>query len=273
MNSTIAEYDDFIGDNKASAANEVRSLIKHVISLLSDINMQERSSDRIVRAHNMYTIYTLLFLNYTTGYRGVKSPLRNFCDYDASIKSLLIKDKDNVDGYMTRIVHIPSALAIQLEYYNEYRKSLMNMLNLINRDLKITNAFSLNLHPNLLKQCNAVEIENIKATYHKRDYCFPFLFFLKQNMEFNEIKPSKYIDMLSWKGMEGNSGRHFFRTYLVQHGCKTEIIDAAMGHWEHGNEPYGPYSCLSPHFIKKEIKPYLENMLQECGWQTIRMKL
>ena len=273
MSSIIAEIDDLIGDFKASNVGEVKLLIKHVTSLLDDINIQERSSDRMIRAHNIYTIYTLLFLNYSTGYRGVKNPLQNFEDYDASSKSLLIKDKDNVDGYMTRVVYVPSGLAIQLEYYSEYRKSLMNMLNLINRGSKITNAFTLNFHPNLLSQCNSTEIEAIKSTYHKRDYCFPFLFFLKKNMGFNELTPSKYLDLLSWKGLEDNSGRHFFRTYLVQHDCRTEVIDAAMGHWKHGNEPYGPYSCLSPHLVKQEIMPYLENMVQECGWKAIGMKL
>jgi len=59
------------------------------------------------------------------------------------------------------------------------------------------------------------------------------------------------------------------RTRLREKGVSGEIVDAFMGHWEHGQEPFGRYSSLSPTDYRRMLESPLQELLQEAGWEVV----
>lgn len=266
----IAAPEQLIGNDRAQSVNEVQKLISFLLETIEYFNQAERSKARLSNLHNFYTAYTLLFLQFTTSYRGVRNPLQDHCDIHHGL--LLISDKDNVDGYMTRIALIAEPLHVQLQMYQQHRLNLIREMSLCNPSNNLVASFKSNIHPTLLKQIGAEELDinEIREAYPKRDTCFPFLFFINEKFQFQEAGPKTCLQILNYPGLYPNSGRHFFRSFLVHKSCRTEIIDAAMGHWNHGSEPYGPYSCLSPFVVIETIKPFINQLISECGWAPVK---
>jgi hypothetical protein len=52
--------------------------------------------------------------------------------------------------------------------------------------------------------------------------------------------------------------------------CAEDIIDAAMGHWLLGQEPWGRASCLSPRIYFELLDEHLSAILRDDGWIVAR---
>jgi hypothetical protein len=80
------------------------------------------------------------------------------------------------------------------------------------------------------------------------------------------LKP--YLDVAA------NTHRRFLRTELVERHCPHEIVDAFMGHWQHGEEPFGQFSSFSFAHYVATLRRYLEPLLTEIGiMQSISSRL
>lgn len=62
-----------------------------------------------------------------------------------------------------------------------------------------------------------------------------------------------------------NTHRRFLRTELIERRCPPEVIDAFLGHWQQGEEPYGPFSSFSARSYVETLRTYLEPLLAEIG--------
>lgn len=268
----LAGLDDFVGDDKAPSLEQVNELARHLERMLVKAKATAPGQKRLVLIHNIFTVYSVSMLNFLTGYRPVRSPLQCFDDWDQDQSLLFISDKDDVDGYMSRYAYVPPVLEEQLINYSDHRVQIFSELQAINSSLPILREHERNLHPQLLRILDKGDMEE-KALKHYSDrvICFPFLFLLNDKLQYRELRPSECLTQANTDWLQLNSGRHFFRTQLVQRGCTSEIIDAAMGHWDHGNEPFGPYSCLSPTLFKSSIKEHIDQMADDCCWIPLKV--
>jgi len=267
----IAEPDDLIGDDKTPSTQDVQHMVTSLIELYESMIRKPPSKTRVIDIHNIYSLYVLQFFSFSTAYRGVRSPFQNISDYNSNYCLMIISDKDDIDGYMTRVAHVSEKLDMQLRYYQKHCNQLINEIELFNPSSDIVKAARENIFPHYLKLLNSPDEKEraVLDNMSHRDRCFPFFFFLSDRKQFKEVRPSSYLDLSPVDWLRGDSGRHFFRSSLVWSECSTEVIDAAMGHWEHGNEPYGPYSCMSPNFVCERIKKHADQIVDECGWRVI----
>ena len=67
--------------------------------------------------------------------------------------------------------------------------------------------------------------------------------------------------------LPSNLQRHFLRTTLVG-SASAESIDAMLGHWVVGTEPWGRYSGLDPFIYAEDVRPLVDNALGRAGWQA-----
>jgi len=52
---------------------------------------------------------------------------------------------------------------------------------------------------------------------------------------------------------------------LLERGCVPEVVDAFMGHWQCGEEPFGAWSSFDfDHYII-ELRSHLEPLLRDIG--------
>lgn len=55
------------------------------------------------------------------------------------------------------------------------------------------------------------------------------------------------------------------RTELLTRGCATEAVDAYMGHWNMGEEPWATHSSFSFQQYRDEMEKFLVPLLDEIG--------
>ena len=63
-----------------------------------------------------------------------------------------------------------------------------------------------------------------------------------------------------------NANRHFLRTNLIADNCPVEVVDAFLGHWEIGQEPWGRFSGLSPIVYREKLEEHLIPLLVKNKW-------
>ena len=236
------EVDEVIGSDYSPKIASIQKAIECTLKTLS-VKPKSNFSHDVIEYHNLYTLYTVLFTGYCTGYRAVLDPFPSNIDIDPDDGLCLISDKDGSDYYNSRVVWLPNVLIKQLNLYREHRKIMMSFLvgNNANREL-------LDALPNL--------------------------FFVDSKFNIQNVRPSTLEPLLeSILPLPINSNRRFLRSKLRLRGCPPEIVDAFMGHWSRGEEPWGRYSTLSYHLIVKDLKKYLEPLVIDLGLKPIGSRI
>jgi hypothetical protein len=63
--------------------------------------------------------------------------------------------------------------------------------------------------------------------------------------------------------------RHFVRSQLLWAGCAGEAIDALLGHWIRGAEPWGRFSTLPPAKWSQQIDVALIPLVEQLGLKVL----
>jgi hypothetical protein len=59
------------------------------------------------------------------------------------------------------------------------------------------------------------------------------------------------------------------RTYLIEEKCPEDIIDAFLGHWDRGREPWASYGVVDPWGYRQKLLQYLEPLLELLGFEPV----
>lgn len=146
----------------------------------------------------------------------------------------------------------------QFHEYKKHRLQLISNLTIIN--------------PNLAKMLAEESKQTPRFKQSQEKKTLPFFFFLnKKTGQYENIRPSILKKQIQWTyELPANANRHFLRTRLRELDVPGEIVDAYMGHWEHGQEPFGKFSTLSAESFKKLLSPAIEEICLETGWKVIK---
>lgn len=206
------------------------SIIKMVRDTKSAIRSAKNSGD-ILNAHNMMTYYTVQMFAYGTGVRAICSPLSCVTAFDPNTKTVFISDKDGDDFYNSRLCILPRLVCQQLEAYQK--------------------------HVDKLKKTTYFSAINDKLLIDLPEY-----FYLDKHVHPIEIKPSiSFALQAPFFNLPMNTNRRFIRTYLMEKGVSGELINAFMGHWGVGQEPWGKFSTCSPFELIEMVAPNIDEML------------
>lgn len=217
-----------------------KAVINSIHSIKNDLRELRNKDNEIIKFHNLYTYYTYLLLMYSSGYRAIRNTLGNIKYIDFNSNSLIIRDKDGDDGYNTRLVYIPDTTINQIKLYKKHRDFILN---------------SLSTFPE--------EIWNIKDA--------PFLFFIDDKYELETLRPKNILNFSeSYLHAPANTSRRYIRSYLVSKKIHPEYIDYFMGHWAHGQEPWGRHSTLDEPIFKAEMLKAMSGLLDDLGFHIFR---
>jgi hypothetical protein len=192
----------------------------------------------------------VLLIGFVTGYRSIRDPLLQKAEIDRSTGFGVISDKDGDDLYHSRIIWLPEICFKQLDNYQEHLSQLEDWLFSHNQKLFFAS-----------RREDVVGRQVARKT--------PSLFFVKKNLRALDIRPKrmeKLMRRLDYH-LPTNANRHYLRSNLLKSGCPIEVINAFMGHWVPGVEPWGMYSGLSPLDYRRELRPKLESMLVDDKWE------
>lgn len=87
------------------------------------------------------------------------------------------------------------------------------------------------------------------------------------------IRKDIQLLMAEFLHFPANVHRRFMRTTLLDRDCPPEVVDAWMGHWNTGQEPWGAMSSFSYGDFVEELRKHLVPVLDELGFVAIRSSL
>ena len=225
-----------------------RKAVQNLISYLQKgfRGTLRKQSESIPLAHYHMLRYTAFLVNYATGYRAIHEPVPLVTEIDVPSGFAVIADKDSEDRYNSRLIWLPPVCAKQIQLFWEHAMRILPIL--VDHD------------PNILDLQSRTD----------RHFSVHALQFLGKNNKAAPLNPTKLaISVSRAYSLPVNSSRHYLRTNLLARRCPVEIIDAFLGHWERGEEPWGRLSGLSPTEYADTLSDYLVPLLAEDGWVAL----
>ncbi len=236
--------------------------VSYLVTALEDsLNIAEtlkpttnNSIDKLMRIHNCMSRYTAFLIAYSTGFRDIRDPFLSSAEIDWDSGFAVLSDKDSEDGYNSRLIWLPPVCLKQLQLYRQHLQNALYRFNIL-----IPGFYSMLDQP-------------------RRDANAPgcYMFFAKFNENRHELDAVTLRSVLlanrslySVYALPFNASRHYLRSSLLERKCPIEVINAFMGHFERGEEPWGAYSGLSPIHYRNALKDKLVPLLNDDGWKAL----
>lgn len=222
--------DGHIGSCRTPAPELISQFAAHSSKLVSSAR---RARDRR-RLHNALTFHTAAIIMLSTGLRPARSAHLQFRS-DSSLA--LVCDKV-VGDERVRPVPIGQLCREQVAYY---------LAHLSKMDFLPT---AIGLEPGASAELPFTIIDR-RGTSRRTTVAACWRFALRS---FSTCLPF-------------NIQRHFLRTALVG-SASAESIDAFLGHWVVGTEPWGRFSGLDPLVYAQDIGSVVDHALAKAGWRA-----
>jgi len=235
-------------------------LALHVATLKAHLaNARSASGTQLqhtVATHNALTLYTIQLFAFTTAIRAVNSPVLDLSNYDARTGLTAISDKDNNNQTKTRFISLPQVTVDQIRSYRDHLRGVSRPLQMHAPDLywELKDYLDGNLVTGkvplfylVIDPENAMRLVSVPATRSETN---------KRLQELNYSRPQ-------------NSNRHYLCSRLHDSGCPHEVIDAFMGHWSAGLEPYSIYSGTSILDCCVGVSDTIAAIANQDGWEVL----
>lgn len=186
--------------------------------------------------HNLYTAYTHWMLLWSTGFRAVHDPVGRPQEINRRRGFVFIADKTGDGNAHHRAVPAPDRLLEQLALYERH--------------------------------CEAVR----SRTYLMGAGANPHAFFLylDEKLSIQPATPALLSSELErFFALPINVSRHSLRSFLRKHSVPGGLVNAFMGHWGIGAEPWARYSTLDPEFFRASVAPVLESLIDSLGFEVV----
>jgi hypothetical protein len=239
----------FVGSRFVPRSETVTRLVENLRARVNEARDHFKKDKKPAGLHKELTVYTVMMLGYATGFRAVRDPLFQESEIDRTTGFGLISDKDSDDFYNARIIWLPQLCIQQLDNYQRHVKSLQRWLFSQNQDLFFK-----------------VRRQGVSGRCTSRE--FPALFLMNDSGDDLTVQPKLIEDLLAEINyhLPMNANRHYLRSNLIADNCPVEVVDAFMGHWERGQEPWCRYSGLSPLVYKEQLEKPLISLLKRHEW-------
>lgn len=213
-------------------------------------DLDRESVEAVAIYHNCFMLYSLLYQALSTTIRAISTPTQLYTTWERfpSRRNFLtgLSDKESQHYEKSRLVVLQPGLLAQFK-------------NLRNHHLQLKKQAGFRLK---------VIAPAIRA-------CGPFYFIDDQGVA---IPPSPdsvakaLLDFFDYP-LPANFHRAFLRTELLEMGCPIEVLDAFLGHFNHGESPFGMYSTFDYENYAKQISEYLDRLHQEIGLTPVKSRV
>ena len=232
----------YLGTPLCPKEDTVRKLVGDLQAKLSEKTLS------LVDRHNFYALYTSMMISFGTGFRAIHDPSFREMEIDTHWELGVISDKGN-SVYRTRYVYLAPVILKQIKYYREHVQAIYARLGVVN--------------PSLFNLVKTYDCEGLPLNFY----------WLSGDMEPLELlKPGVTKEILAKKfdyTIPVNAGRHFIKYNLIKAGCSPELVEAQLGHWEVGQEPWGAFSNLDPLDFVSQMACFIPDIMENSGWRAL----
>lgn len=255
----------FVGSLHVPTRASVRNTVRVAIDTVRRLASTTHSS--FAEQHNAYTAYLAFFLLATTGLRAVSSLLPARFDVDGVTGLCFVSDKDNDAYEQARIVWLHPTLLRQLDEYRTHVTRLRQYLALTSPQ-GISQLDGQRRTPPLSRHASPDRTDDL-ALLDKEG--MPTLFLLAA--EGGQLTPTFPAELQSLLGdtwqLRLGALRHFVRTELLRRAIPGEAINAALGHGERGEAPWGLLSSLPPIPWRRRLGEALVQVIADAGFEVL----
>jgi hypothetical protein len=254
-----------VGSRKVPSRSTVRNTVAHLRRRVWSSAKTYRSRgtpERLAEAHNAYALYTMHCILWSLAARGIRDPVPDLRHLDRRSGLVALCDKSAEDRYSTRLVWAPDGFFEHLEHYRKHLDALAERL------LLYAPTQADRIQRSLVHWRDSASVETVPEG-------LPAVVV--------EIIDGKLVPLTAEDAtgarmplrlrLAANSSRHYLRTYLADVGCPDDLIDAQLGHWQHGREPWGASSSLAPVMFARAMSRYLGGVLADLGFRPVRSPL
>lgn len=236
---------DSVGSRLCPETETISALVSDLKRPLDSTDTLRESRAAIIDYHNRYTLYTFLLMQFATGYRAVIDPILRLTDIDPITQTAIVRDKELPRDSNARLIPVVDVLQEQLVRYERHREVIQPL---------------------------ALELSDSEPNRHKVQNNF---FWLDSDAScVVELRPLTFHEQFSdTYPYPVNASRRYIRTKLIERSCPTESVDAFMGHWQHGQQPYGQYSTLPLLDVIDPVRHELTELMQDLGFTVINSAL
>ncbi|CAM3796426.1 hypothetical protein VRRI112168_00730 [Vreelandella rituensis] len=225
-----------VGSQLVPKTAYVERLVSNMLQHIKRADKTRSLPHALLDFHNAYTAYTIAMLMFCTGYRSIRDPLPRWDHISLSRRMIAIADKTDDRQSHARFLPLPDIMVTQLQYYLRHRDGVTGRLQL----------------------------------FLQEEWETPFMF-LDHHGHPKQVTPKRLQDQLNWPGSPPlNINRHYLHTQLKESSCCSELVDAFMGHWDAGQEPWANYSTFCPREYCNHITPVIAHLMQQQGWKALQ---
>ena len=254
---------NWVGNDRIPRAEVITTLVGAVRAKLTTSATRPKTATCWFERHNLLTVYTALGLAMATGARAIRTPFPDLTAVHGRTGTVALQEKDRVDESHARLVVLPGVVLAQTRDYLQHLIALFAA------------------HPALpmTLECRATKMRD-RSAYDSSTFEIDLrrtLFFL--DSEYPNDPASWLPEELTGSTLQthcnrisvgswpvANAGRHFLRSYLIQEGCAATLVNAHLGHWHYGEEPWAGPSAFDPVRYRQGILPYLNRLMDAIGY-------
>lgn len=240
----VSNLEYYLGTPNCPTPSTVKNIARELQSAVAS-----SIKSTLFHRHNLYALYTAMLISFGTGFRAIHDPSLKEVEIDFEYGVGIICDKGDV-SYRSRYVYLAPVVLDQIRYYRQHIQVIYTHLGVIN--------------PSLFDMLKCLDYEGLPLN----------LFWLKGELEPLELLTpgveKKILATNHQYSIPINAGRHYLKYQLQNADCSPELIEAQLGHWENGQEPWGQYSNLDPMDFIEQMAQYLPVILENDGWRAIR---
>lgn len=182
---------------------------------------------------NLYTLYTVWQFEFATGCRAIRTPYLAPTRVDAKTGFASWADKDDGSDHKRRLIWIPPGVLDHMCLHQQFWERMH-------------------------RSVPALRGDGAPCRFFGADW------------QVQEVRPQTLlVHKKSFLDFGANMHRHFMREALLDRGAGQEVVDAFMGHWSFGEEPWHALSSLSPQDYIDAVAPLITSVLHDLGFAPI----
>lgn len=258
----------YLGTPFCPTADAVSSLAMSLRNAIDQSRPLHNELKYVMNFHNSYALYTACMIAFATTYRAVRDPSLYEKDIHYTSGLGVISDKDDEACYHSRLVWISDECRKQIAYYRRHLQRLYELFSLESPPLS-------RLFKNLVQEgrpLNLFIFQNENVNKDKQSSAENAAPHKTPKIVLEELKPANIeVRLREYHKyfLPANANRHYLKNELLNSGCPGDVVEAQMGHWDQGQEPWIRFSNLHPREFVRQLKKHLAPILKRDGWVAI----
>jgi hypothetical protein len=224
-----------------TAFAEMKAGIEHI---LQGRNVAELRIDELVIVTNICAIFIDQYIAYSCATRNKADNYVHPEQIDAD-GFTIINDKNIGHGYNTRLSYVTNKLQQELLAYESFKAWAIQRFGNAKRAGR--------------QQLKCYQILLLK--HEDRDNKSSMIVGVAYTRQraINLLTADIRAQMPVYTQMKTNANRHYLRSMMTEDQLNGEFIDAYLGHWQLGAEPWDKYSLFDPVTYRHSIKTHITN--------------